>query len=86
MQVTRDQLARALREIEQAARTFQTQATRVEPSDPAGIAKHINAIAKSDAELTSSIGEAQALLRQLNQDDGDRQTLRDNFAAQGEGI
>ena len=86
MQITRDHLARALSELEQAARNYQTQMTRTEARDPAGIAQHIAAIAKADATLTSAVGEAQACLRQLKQDDSDRDKLRQVFGAQGEGI
>ncbi|MHA1573343.1 MAG: hypothetical protein ACTSX8_05060 [Alphaproteobacteria bacterium] len=84
--VTRDQVARALRELETAAREFQTLAFAVEPSDTAGAAKHMVKIGNADALLTSTIGEAQALLRQLDQDDQDRADVQSAInAMMGEG-
>lgn len=84
--ITRDQVARALRELEDAARTFQTLAFQVEPNDPAGMAKHVVALTKADTMLTSTIGEAQAVLRKLAADDQDRDALQASInAMMGEG-
>ena len=85
MLITRESVARALAELEQAARNFQRIATRVPPSDPAGIARHILDTAQCDAALTSAIGEAQAVGRDLAKDDEDRAILRANTVVAGEG-